>query len=168
MKNSIRFVISPCSLGHVLVAETANGICAIALDDDGQALSAYLQNLFPKALLTPSHHSIDSVAQVLALIEDPHLPCSLPLDIQGTAFQQQVWQALRAIPPGTTLSYSQLAEAIGAPKAVRAVAAACAANKLAVAIPCHRIIHKNGNKSGYRWGVVRKAELLRREQLKPN
>jgi len=167
MKNSIRFVISPCSLGYVLVAETANGICAIALDDDEQALSTYLQNLFPKALLIPNHHSIERVAQVLALIEAPQLPCSLPLDIQGTAFQQQVWQALRAIAPGTTLSYSQLAEAIGAPKAVRAVAGACAANKLAVAIPCHRIIHKNSNNSGYRWGVARKAELLRREQLKP-
>ncbi|MDD5272696.1 MAG: methylated-DNA--[protein]-cysteine S-methyltransferase [Methylovulum sp.] len=163
MDTNIRFAIAPCTLGLVLAAVGGQGLCSIAFGDDTEGLTAHLLGQFPGAQLGGDDDINPLLSQLIALIEAPYLPCTLPLDIQGTAFQQQVWQALRDIPPGATFSYSQLARHIGAPNAVRAVAGACAANKLAVAIPCHRAVNKNGSLSGYRWGLARKAELLRRE-----
>ncbi len=168
MSASIRFVIAPCTLGLILVAVSGQGICSIAFGDDTEGLTAHLLGQFPSAQPVDDNDITPLLGQLLTLIEAPYLPCTLPLDIQGTAFQRHVWQALREIPPGTTFSYSQLARYIGAPNAVRAVAGACAANKLAVAIPCHRVINTKGTLSGYRWGLERKAELLRRESQHVN
>lgn len=160
----IRFAVGQCSLGAVLVAESTRGICAILLGDDPDMLVQDLQSRFSKAELRGGEPDFEQrVAQVVGLIETPGMNLDLPLDIRGTAFQQRVWQALRAIPAGRTLSYSELAAAIGVPRAVRAVASACAANALAVAIPCHRVVRQDGSLSGYRWGVERKRELLTRE-----
>ncbi|ESQ84099.1 hypothetical protein AEAC466_10155 [Asticcacaulis sp. AC466] len=159
----IRFAIGQCSLGAVLVAQSEKGICAITLGDDARALAADLQDRFPRANLIGADAAFEAtVAQVVGMIDGDQTP-DLPLDIRGTAFQQRVWQALRAIPPGETRSYSEVADAIGAPKAVRAVAGACAANALAVAIPCHRVVKTDGALSGYRWGVERKRALLLKE-----
>lgn len=161
---TIRFAMAECSLGSLLVAETAQGICAISLGDEPEPLLLEFQARFAGAdLLPPDPAFDDKVARVIALMEDPHRNLSLPLDIRGTVFQQRVWQALQQIPPGTTLSYQELAEKIGQPAAARAVASACAANTLAVAIPCHRIVRRDGSLSGYRWGVERKRALLERE-----
>lgn len=160
----IRFAVGECSLGAILVAQSQRGICAILLDDDPDALVRELQDQFPKAQLIGGDQDFEQlVAQVVGLIEAPSIGLNLPLDVRGTAFQERVWQALREIPPGTTVSYAQVAERIGAPKATRAVAQACGANHLAVAIPCHRVVRRDGDISGYRWGVERKRELLRRE-----
>lgn len=162
----IRFAVAQCSLGAVLVAASEMGVCAITLGDDPQALTHALQDRFPRAELVGGDARFERlVAQVIGLVERPHQAHDLPLDIQGTAFQQRVWQALRDIPPGRTLSYTELAERIGSPRSVRAVAGACAANTLAVAIPCHRIVRLDGDLSGYRWGVSRKAALLEREAM---
>lgn len=161
---AIRFAMAECSLGSLLVAETAQGICAISLGDDPEPLLHEFQARFAGAeLLPPDQAFDDKIARVIALIEAPHQNLSLPLDIRGTAFQQRVWQALQQIRAGTTLSYQELAEKIGQPGAARAVASACAANTLAVAIPCHRIVRRDGSLSGYRWGVERKRALLERE-----
>jgi AraC family transcriptional regulator of adaptative response/methylated-DNA-[protein]-cysteine methyltransferase len=160
----IRFAVGQCSLGAILVAQTQRGICAILLGEDPEKLVRDLQDQFPKAHLIGGDDGFEQlVAQVVGFIEAPALGLNLPLDVQGTAFQERVWQALREIPPGETVTYAQVAERIGAPKAVRAVAQACGANKIAVAIPCHRVVRRDGNISGYRWGVERKRELLRRE-----
>jgi len=160
----IHFAIGECSLGSILVARSERGICAILLGDDPQALAHELQDRFPNADLLGGDDGFEQlVATVVGLVEAPALGIDLPLDVRGTAFQQRVWQALRAIPPGTTASYSEIARRIGAPRAVRAVAAACAANPLAVAIPCHRVVRHDGGLSGYRWGVERKRALLARE-----
>ena len=160
----IHFAIAESSLGAVLVARSPRGICAILLGDDPEALIRDLQDRFPKANLIGGDSGFeDLVARVLAFIDAPALGLDLPLDIRGTAFQQRVWQALREIPVGTTASYTEVAERIGAPKSVRAVAQACAANALALAIPCHRVVRNDGGLSGYRWGVARKRELLDRE-----
>lgn len=160
----IRFAVGECSLGSVLVAASGKGICAILLGDDPDALARDLQDQFPKANLIGADASFEErVARVVGLIEAPGQAIDLPLDIRGTAFQQRVWTALKDIPPSTTVCYSELAERIGAPKSARAVAQACAANKLAVAIPCHRVIRNDGALSGYRWGVERKKALLDRE-----
>lgn len=160
----IRFAVAQSRLGAILVAESDRGICAISLGDDAAALVRDLQDRFPKARLSGDDAAFDArVAQVVALAEDPHRGLDLPLDIRGTAFQQRVWQALRAIPAGETLSYAELADRIGSPKAVRAVAGACAANTLAIAVPCHRIVRTDGALSGYRWGVERKRALLEAE-----
>lgn len=160
----IRFALGQCSLGAILVAESPRGVCAIALGDDPDALLRDLQDRFPHARLLGSDEAFEQrVAQVVGFVEAPHIGLALPLDLRGTAFQQRVWQALRAIPAGHTLSYSELAARIGAPKAIRAVAGACAANTLAVAIPCHRVVRSDGSLSGYRWGVERKRALLARE-----
>lgn len=160
----VRFGVGQCSLGAVLVAATPKGVCAILLGDDPEALVHDLQDRFPKARLIGGDHAFEQwMAQVIGLIEMPAQGLDLPLDVRGTAFQQRVWQALRAIPPGSTASYAEIAGRIGAPKAVRAVAQACAANALAVAIPCHRVVRSDGNLSGYRWGVARKRQLLERE-----
>lgn len=163
---TIRFALSPCSLGSVLVAATERGVCAILLGDEPDALLADLQARFPRADLIGGDADFDhTVARVLALVEAPaSTSLDLPLDIRGTAFQQRVWQALREIPPGQRASYSDIAERLGAPKAVRAVAGACAANALAVVIPCHRVVRLDGGLSGYRWGVARKQALLDREE----
>ena len=160
----IRFAIGECALGAILVAMSERGVCAISLGDDPEALLRELQDRFPRADLQGGEAGFERlVAQVVALVEQPGIGHQLPLDVRGTAFQQRVWQALRQVPPGATVSYAQLAEAIGAPKAVRAVARACAANTLAVAIPCHRVVRSDGAPSGYRWGVERKRALLARE-----
>lgn len=160
----IEFALGECALGAILVARSQRGVCAIALGDDPDALLRELQDRFPRAELVGGDAGFERlVAQVVGLVEQPGLGHGLPLDVRGTAFQQRVWQALRQIPPGQTASYAQIAQRIGAPKAVRAVARACAANTLAVAIPCHRVVRSDGALSGYRWGVERKRELLSRE-----
>ena len=162
--NEILFAVGQCSLGAILVAQSARGVCAILLGDDPDNLVRDLQDQFPKASLVGADHSFEQwVAQVVGFIEEPALGLDLPLDLRGTAFQERVWQALRDIPLGSTVSYGQIAERIGAPKAFRAVAQACGANCLAVAIPCHRVVRSNGDLSGYRWGVERKRQLLARE-----
>ncbi|MGK9171491.1 bifunctional DNA-binding transcriptional regulator/O6-methylguanine-DNA methyltransferase Ada [Inquilinus limosus] len=160
----IRFAIGECHLGAILVAATDKGIVAIQFGDDPQALLERLQDRFPKARLVGGDAEFEQlVARVVGFVEAPSAGLDLPLDIRGTAFQQKVWQALRGIPPGTTVSYAEIARRIGRPKAVRAVAQACAANDLAVAIPCHRVVRADGDLSGYRWGVSRKQALLERE-----
>ena len=160
----IRYAVGPCSLGSVLVAQSDRGICAILLGDDADALARDLQRRFPRARLQRGEAAFAThVAQVVAFVEAPRLGLALPLDVRGTAFQQRVWQALQAIPAGQTASYAEIAQRIGAPTAVRAVAQACAANALAVAVPCHRVVKSDGGLSGYRWGVERKQALLARE-----
>lgn len=161
----IRFALGECALGAILVAESARGICAILLGDDAEALLRELQELFPQAELVGDDAAFAArVARVIGFIEQPAIGLDLPLDIRGTVFQQRVWAALRAIPSGSTCSYSELAERLGMPRASRAVASACAANKLAVAIPCHRVIRQDGSLSGYRWGLARKQALLDAER----
>jgi len=161
---AMRFAVGQCTLGAILVAASARGICAILLGDDAAALLRDLQNRFPRAELVGGDAGFEQwVAQVVGFVEQPRLGLDLPLDVRGTAFQQRVWQALQKIPAGTTASYAEIAQRIGAPKAVRAVAGACAANTLAVAIPCHRVVRSDGGLSGYRWGVARKRALLDRE-----
>jgi len=160
----IRFAIGECSLGSILVAATGRGVCAILLGDDPAELAHDLERRFPQAKLVGGDASFEAlVAKVVGLVENPRNEVALPLDIRGTAFQERVWQALRKIPAGATATYSQVAASIGAPGAVRAVASACAANSLAVAIPCHRIIRQDGGLSGYRSGVERKRTLVARE-----
>jgi AraC family transcriptional regulator of adaptative response/methylated-DNA-[protein]-cysteine methyltransferase len=160
----IRFAVGECSLGALLVASSARGICAISLGDDPEALVRALQDRLPRATLIGADSAYEAViAQAVGLIDTPGQGFNLPLDIRGTAFQQRVWQALRNIPSGTTLSYAELAARIGKPGASRAVAGACAANMLAVAIPCHRVVRTDGSLSGYRWGVERKQALLEKE-----
>jgi len=160
----IEFAIGESSLGAILVARSQRGVCAISLGEDPAALLRELQDRFPRAELVGGDADFERlVAQVVGLIEQPNLGIDLPLDVRGTAFQQRVWQALRQIPPGETASYAQIAQRIGSPTSVRAVAGACAANTLAVAIPCHRVVRSDGGLSGYRWGVERKRELLSRE-----
>ena len=164
----IRFAIGECSLGAILVAQSARGVCAILLGDDPDALARDLQDQFPNATLIGGDANFEQlIARVVGLIEAPSLGLDLPLDVRGTAFQQRVWQALREIPPGTTASYAEIAARIGSPKSVRAVAQACGANHLAVAIPCHRVVRSDGSLSGYRWGVERKRELIEREAHVP-
>jgi len=160
----IRFAIGQCALGAILVAQSALGVCAIALGDDPDALARELQDRFPQARLIGGDPAFEQmVARVVGFVEAPGVGLDLPLDVRGTAFQQRVWQALRDIPPGSTASYAEIAERIGSPKSVRAVAQACGANALAVAIPCHRVVRSDGGLSGYRWGVERKSALLKRE-----
>jgi AraC family transcriptional regulator, regulatory protein of adaptative response / methylated-DNA-[protein]-cysteine methyltransferase len=161
---AIRFAMGECSLGSILVAASAKGVCAILMGDDPDALLRELQDRFPKAAFAPGDSAFEEwVTKVVAFVDRPRTGLDLPLDIRGTAFQQRVWQALREIPPGSTASYTQIAAKIGAPKAVRAVAQACAANAIGVAIPCHRVVRSDGGISGYRWGVERKRALLKRE-----
>lgn len=160
----VRYALADCELGRCLVAESERGICAILLGDNDAMLISELQQMFPAADNAPADPTFQQhVREVIASLNHRDTPLMLPLDIRGTAFQQQVWQALCTIPCGETVSYQQLANTIGKPKAVRAVASACAANKLAIVIPCHRVVRGDGALSGYRWGVARKAQLLRRE-----
>ncbi len=160
----IEFAIGESSMGAILVARSQRGVCAISLGDDADLLLRELQDRFPRAELVGGDTGFERlVAQVVGMIEQPNLGIDLPLDVRGTAFQQRVWQALGQIPPGQTASYAQIAQRIGSPTSVRAVAQACASNTLAVAIPCHRVVRSDGALSGYRWGVERKRELLLRE-----
>jgi AraC family transcriptional regulator of adaptative response/methylated-DNA-[protein]-cysteine methyltransferase len=161
---TIRFAVGECSLGSVLVAASEKGVCAIFLGDDPDALARTLQDRFPRAYLIGGDSEFEStVAKVIGFIEAPKTGLDLPLDVRGTAFQQKVWQALREIPLGATVSYTDIARRVGMPKAVRAIAQACGANALAVVIPCHRVLRHDGGLSGYRWGVQRKSALLERE-----
>ena len=163
--NQILFAVGQCSLGAILVAQSTRGVCAILLGDDPDKLVRELQDQFPKANLVGADRRFEQlISQVVGFIEVPALGLDLPLDLRGTAFQERVWQALREIPVGSTASYAQIAQRIGAPKSFRAVAQACGANSLAVAIPCHRVVRSNGDLSGYRWGVERKRQLLERER----
>ncbi len=160
----IRFAVGQCSLGAILAAATDKGVCAILMGDDPDALVRDLQDRFPRAELLGGDPEFEAtMARVVALVEQPAAGFDLPLDVRGTAFQQRVWTALGDIQAGRTASYAEIAEKIGAPKAVRAVAQACAANGLAIAIPCHRVVRNDGALSGYRWGVERKRVLLDRE-----
>jgi AraC family transcriptional regulator of adaptative response/methylated-DNA-[protein]-cysteine methyltransferase len=160
----IHFAVGQSTLGSILVARSEKGVCAISLGDDPEALVRDLQDRFPMASLIGNDEAFEAiVAQVVGFVEDPSRGLDLPLDVRGTAFQQRVWEALRYIPVGKTVSYAEIAKELGSPKAVRAVASACASNTLAVAIPCHRVIKSDGQLSGYRWGIDRKRELLRRE-----
>jgi AraC family transcriptional regulator of adaptative response/methylated-DNA-[protein]-cysteine methyltransferase len=160
----IKFAIGECSLGAILVAISKRGVCAISLGDKADILARDFLHRFPSAELITGDHEFEQLfAKVIDFVETPALEHDLPLDIRGTAFQQRVWQTLRDIPPGSTVSYTDIAHQIDAPKSFRAVAGACAANTMAVAIPCHRVVRNNGGLSGYRWGIERKAELLRRE-----
>jgi AraC family transcriptional regulator of adaptative response/methylated-DNA-[protein]-cysteine methyltransferase len=160
----IHFAIGQSSLGAILVACSDKGVCAITLGDDPDELARDLQDRFPKANLIGGDAEFEQlVAQVVGFVEAPRVGFDLPLDVRGTVFQQRVWRALREIPVGTTVSYADIARRIGEPKAVRAVARACGANKIAVAIPCHRVVKNDGALSGYRWGVERKRALLDKE-----
>jgi AraC family transcriptional regulator of adaptative response/methylated-DNA-[protein]-cysteine methyltransferase len=164
-QEEIRFALGECSLGSFLVASSAKGVVAITLGEDPQTLLRELQDSFPLAMLRGADADFEKlIAQLVGLIDRPHEPNKLPLDVRGTAFQQRVWKALTRIPAGSTRTYAQIARQIGAPRAVRAVASACAANGLAVVIPCHRVVRTDGSVSGYRWGVERKSALLARER----
>ena len=166
VNTEIRFAIGECSLGSILVAASERGVCSILIGDDPDALARDLQDRFPRAHLIGGDTEFEqTVSKVVGFVEAPALGLDLPLDVRGTAFQQRVWQALREIPAGKTVSYSQVAHRIGAPKAVRAVGAAIGANPLAVAIPCHRVIRNDGSLCGYRWGVERKRALIEREAV---
>ena len=168
LNEEIRFAVGESSLGAILVASSAKGVVAILLGNDPELLVRDLQDRFPRAKLIGADRDYESlVAQVVGLIEAPGIGFGLPLDIRGTAFQQRVWRALQEIPPGQTVSYAEIARRIGTPKAVRAVAGACAANNLAVAIPCHRVVRNDGTLSGYAWGVDKKRTLLDREGTRP-
>jgi AraC family transcriptional regulator, regulatory protein of adaptative response / methylated-DNA-[protein]-cysteine methyltransferase len=161
---TIHFAVGECSLGSILVAASDKGVCAILMGNDPDALAKDLQNRFPKANLIGGDRNFETlIAKVVGFIEAPKIGLNLPLDVRGTAFQQRVWQALREIPLGSTASYSEIAERIGLPRAVRAVGQACASNAIAVAIPCHRVLRNDKSISGYRWGVERKRALLKRE-----
>lgn len=158
---AIRYATGECSLGTVLVAASERGIRAISLGDSPAALVHQLRQRFPDAIC---EDGIDGLARrVAAFVDGTNLSLEAPLDVRGTVFQRQVWQVLRDIPPGSTASYAEVAARIGAPASARAVAGACAANPLAVAIPCHRVVRADGTLSGYRWGAARKRALLRRE-----
>ena len=161
----IRFAVGECSLGSILVAQSGRGVCAILLGDEPDALARDLQDRFPRARLIGGDARFEQlVAAVVGFVEAPGIGLNLPLDVRGTAFQKRVWQALGEIPAGETVSYCELARRVGAPKSVRAVARACGANALAVAIPCHRVVRNDGAVSGYRWGVERKRALLAKEK----
>jgi len=166
-RTAIRFAVGECSLGAILVAQSERGICAILLGDDPDALARELQDQFPRATLLGGDAAFEQlVSKVVGFVEAPALGLDLPLDVRGTAFQQRVWQALCEIPCGKTCTYSEIAAKLGRPSATRAVAGACAANTLAVAIPCHRVVRTDGSLSGYRWGVERKAKLLHAEGVR--
>lgn len=164
-EGTVWFASGQCSLGAFLVARSAAGVCAIVLGEDSGLLVHDLRKRFRGRAVTDAGMEQGlPVAETARLIDNPGRPCPFRLDMGGTPFQQQVWAALLAIPPGETASYAEIAAQIGHPEAVRAVASACSANRIAVAIPCHRAVRKDGRPSGYRWGAWRKQELLRREQ----
>ena len=161
---AMQVTVGECALGSVLVAASPRGVCAVLLGDDTPALWQDLQRRFPEARLMEGDRAHQSLAEEVArLVAAPGRSFDLPLDVRGTDFQQRVWRTLRLVPAGTTTTYTEIAHRIGSPKAVRAVAGACAANPVAVAIPCHRVVRCDGGISGYRWGVERKRALLQRE-----
>lgn len=163
-RTEIRFAVGECSLGSILVARSERGVCAIFLGDDPDALARELQDRFRRADLVGGDCEFEQlISKVVGLVEAPAVGLDLPLDLRGTAFQQRVWRALQDVPAGSTASYTEIAKRIGMPKSVRAVAQACGANPVAVAIPCHRVVRNDGALSGYRWGVERKRALLERE-----
>lgn len=163
-ETAVHYTLGNCALGRCLVAESERGVCAVLLGDNDAALIAELRQQFPQAQRAEADDAFAGrVAQAIRRLDDDRAPFSLPLDIRGTSFQLRVWQALRAIPVGSTASYAEVAAAMGQPNVVRAVARACAANTLAVIVPCHRVIRSDGGLSGYRWGAERKARLLQRE-----
>lgn len=157
----IRFAVHESTLGRVLVAESDRGVCAVLLGEEDGALRQELESRFPAARITEG--GVDLAARVVDLVEQPSHQANLPLDARGTTFQQAVWQALRQIPAGRTASYAEIARKLGRPRAVRAVGQACAANRVAVLIPCHRAVRSDGHLAGYRWGIERKRALLERE-----
>ena len=162
--NHVRYRIADCSLGNVLVAATDAGVCALTLGDDPATLVADLRDRFPA--VAPGGPDLDDLTEAaVRTVDGPTVGHELPLDVRGTAFQKRVWAELRRIPPGETATYTDIAGRLGQPTAARAVAGACAANPVAVVVPCHRVVRTDGSLSGYRWGVGRKAELLRREQV---
>jgi AraC family transcriptional regulator of adaptative response/methylated-DNA-[protein]-cysteine methyltransferase len=164
---AIHFALGRSSLGSVLVARTGKGVCAILLGDDPKVLAHDLRKRFPRAVLTEGGVDVERLlTTVSSCIEAPAKGLDLPLDTHGTEFQRRVWEALRRIPAGKTVSYTDIARRIGAPRSVRAVAQACGANSIAVAIPCHRVVRSDGDLSGYRWGVDRKRALLEREGVR--
>lgn len=164
LPQTIRFQIADSTIGSVLIAATDNGVCAVLLGDRAQELQDDLQARFPSAVLIAADTEFEQLAtRVLRLVEGADLDSDFPLDVSGTDFQERVWQVLRDIEPGSTASYKDIAKAIGSPKSVRAVARACAANPIAIAIPCHRVVRSDGGLSGYRWGIDRKRKLLNRE-----
>ncbi len=163
-KEDIKFALGQCSLGAILVAQSTKGICAISLGGDPEILLRELQKQFPKARLLGGDQDFEAVvSKVVGFVDSPSIGCDLPLDLRGTAFQQRVWNALTEIPVGSRVSYTELAQRIGAPGSVRAVAQACASNQLAVAIPCHRVVRQDGELAGYRWGIERKRQILQSE-----
>lgn len=163
---TIRFAVGESTLGSILVASSERGVCAILMGDDPDALARDLQDRFPRARLIGGDRGYEqTVARVVAQVQSPLEQCALPLDVRGTAFQRKVWQALGSIPAGRTATYTEIARRIGDPRAVRAVAGACAANAHAVVIPCHRVVRTDGSLSGYRWGVERKRLLLEQEAV---
>jgi len=163
-QEEIRFAVGQTTLGAILVASSPKGIAAILIGDDPEALARELQDRFPNARLIGADRDYETlVARIAGLVDTPGNSLDLPLDVRGTAFQRRVWQALQRIPVGKKVTYSEVARRIGLPKAVRAVASACAANNIAVAIPCHRVVRTDGSLSGYAWGVERKRLLLERE-----
>ncbi|MGE8659320.1 MAG: bifunctional transcriptional activator/DNA repair enzyme AdaA [Achromobacter sp.] len=160
----IRFAVGQCALGALLVAASDTGICEIALHEDPEQLVRNLQDRFKAATLIGADREFEQwMAAVVGFVENPSVGLHLPLDVRGTAFQRRVWEALREIPVGTTATYTDIAERIGAPRSVRAVARACATNNIALAIPCHRVVRTDGSLAGYRWGIERKRELIERE-----
>jgi AraC family transcriptional regulator of adaptative response/methylated-DNA-[protein]-cysteine methyltransferase len=162
MKSTVEYSVSACSLGSVLVASSARGVCAVLLGASAEVLERDLQERFPDASLVECA-ATEVHKQVTACVDAPRAKFDVPLDAGGTDFQRKVWRALGEIPAGATASYLDIAHRIGSPKSVRAVAAACAANPIAIAIPCHRVVRSDGGLSGYRWGIERKRALLARE-----
>jgi methylated-DNA-[protein]-cysteine S-methyltransferase/AraC family transcriptional regulator of adaptative response/methylated-DNA-[protein]-cysteine methyltransferase len=162
----LSYAVADCTLGKVLIARSAEGVCAILLGDDAEELAADLAARFPQAALVPSEVAVnDDLAKVLRYLERPAEGLHLALDMRGTPFQRRVWEKLRAISAGRTVSYMELARWISPLANPRAVARACAANPIALAIPCHRVVRSNGDLAGYRWGIERKRELIRKEAL---
>ncbi|CAB3830728.1 MAG: bifunctional transcriptional activator/DNA repair enzyme AdaA [Achromobacter pulmonis] len=160
----IRFAVGQCTLGALLVAASDTGICEIALHEDPEQLVRNLQDRFKAARLIGADREFEQwMAAVVGFVENPSVGLHLPLDVRGTAFQRRVWEALREIPVGATVTYTDIAERIGSPRSVRAVARACATNNIALAIPCHRVVRTDGSLAGYRWGIERKRELIERE-----
>lgn len=160
----IKFAVGQTSLGAILVASSTKGVASILLGDDPDALVRDLQDRFPKARLIGMDREYEAlIARVCGFVENPSVGLDLPLDVRGTAFQRRVWQALQEVPVGERVSYAEVARRIGAPSATRAVAGACAANNLAVAIPCHRVVRSDGDLAGYRWGIARKRALIQKE-----
>ncbi|UZX12575.1 methylated-DNA--[protein]-cysteine S-methyltransferase [Methylocystis sp. MJC1] len=163
-EETIHYALRRCSLGLALIAVSEKGVCAILLGDDAEALREDLRRRFKKALLIEDADGGALVGAAIAMIETPDIHVGFPIDARGTDFQKRVWTALRAIPPGQTTSYAEIARRIGSPKATRAVGSAIAANPVAVAVPCHRVLRSDGALSGYHWGADRKRALLAREK----